>query len=137
MANVFVPDLKNCASILQTLVPQTITTTTNGTGVDLQPTEGINNLVVEVGAVSGTTPSCVVTIQESADNSTWTNVTTNYNMAAITTGSQVLVVGFNSRLKRYLRAVFTITGTTPSFAISATFVSTLKFIGSSPLGNQL
>lgn len=96
--------------------PQALTATGNGTGVD---TQGYDDamVVLETGAVSGTTPSMTVKIQESDDNSTFTDITgATFTAVTASNNSQVLrVTELNITRKRYLRAVATISGTTPSF----------------------
>lgn len=103
---------------LFTIRPVTATSTATGTGVD---TFGYNDAMValEVGAVSGTSPTLDVKIQDSADNSTFADVTgLTFTQVTASNNSQVLrVSGLNtSTRRRYLRAVGTIGGTTPSFA---------------------
>lgn len=70
---------------------------------------------VDVTAASGTTPNLTVTVEESANGSTgWA---TKATFAAKTgTGSQIIAL---PRLNHsFLRASWTITGTTPSFTFS-------------------
>jgi hypothetical protein len=67
-------------------------------------------LLLNVTAASGTTPSLTVVIEHSADNSTW--VTHTSFAAKTTTGTERKVI---SALDRYVRATWTISGTTPSF----------------------
>lgn len=100
--------------------PAALTATTNGTGVD---TLGYTSamVVLEVGAVSGTSPTLDVKVQESADNSTFTDVTgATFTQVTAANNSQVLRVdGLGTARKRYLRAVATIGGTSPSFTLAA------------------
>ncbi|MFA6131386.1 MAG: hypothetical protein WC730_03960 [Patescibacteria group bacterium] len=103
---------------LFTIRPVTATATATGTGVD---TMGYNDAMValEVGVVSGTSPTLDVKIQDSADNSTFADVSgLTFTQVTASNNSQVLrVSGLNtSTRRRYLRAVGTIAGTTPSFA---------------------
>ncbi len=103
-----------------TFRPQALTTTTNGAAVD---TQGYNSaaIALEVGAVSGTSPTLDVKLQESdtsggtyADiaGATFTQVTAANNSQAIR------LEGLNTgSRKRFIRAVATITGTTPSFTL--------------------
>lgn len=105
---------------LFTLRPQTATSTVNGSSVD---TLGYNSaaFILEVGAVSGTSPTLDVKIQESADGSTgWTDVSgATFTQVTAANNSQILrVEDLNNTRKRYLRAVATIAGTSPSFALA-------------------
>ena len=70
-------------------------------------------LTLDVTAAAGTTPSLTVAVQHSHDGSTWA---THSSFAAKTTaGTERKVFG---GLDRYVRATWTITGTTPSFTFS-------------------
>jgi hypothetical protein len=95
------------------------------------------SIFVNVTAVSGTTPTMTVRLQESFDGgTTWRDVdTTNLQTASITgTGISKLVVypgvttaanaSLNSVLPRTFRLAWTIGGTTPSF----TFASWVNFV---------
>lgn len=72
--------------------------------------------MMNVIAVSGTTPSMTVKFQDSYDGVTWTDITSGAFSAATTTGVKEL----NAIAKRvaadYIRYVATISGTTPSFS---------------------
>ncbi len=70
---------------------------------------------LDVTAASGTTPNLTVVIEESANGSTgWA---THSSFAAKTgTGSQVIEL--RKRSQPFMRASWTITGTTPSFTFS-------------------
>lgn len=100
------------------LRPAALTATTNGTSVD---TRGYGDAmaVLEVGAVSGTSPTLDVKIQESDDNSAFTDVAgAAFTQVTAANSSQVLRLGqLNLVRKRYVRAVATIGGTSPSFAL--------------------
>jgi len=97
--------------------PVTATASANGTGVD---TIGYQDamLTLEVGTVSGTSPTLAIKLQESDDNSSFSDVTGATLTTVTATGnSQIMrISNLNTTRKRYLRAVATIGGTTPSFA---------------------
>lgn len=100
--------------------PGAYTSTQTGTGVD---TLGYNSAValLEVGTVSGTTPTLDVKIQDSADNSSFADVTgLTLTQVTASNNSQVLrIEGLNTATRRrYLRAVGTIAGTSPNFAFN-------------------
>jgi hypothetical protein len=98
--------------------------TINGTGAD---TSGYNSamLVLEAGAVAGspTAQTLDVKVQESDDNSTFTDVT-GWSLAQITAANQSRVLrldGLDAR-KRYVRAVAVVGftgGTSPTWQIAA------------------
>lgn len=106
--------------------------TANGTAVDkqlLQYSEAI--LVLESGAASGSPSAISVTakLQESDDNSTWTDVTDLTKVEAaskeLTAASSVLTLAFRPKgLKRYVRAVVTSAltgGSSPTIYVAGVF----------------
>ena len=102
---------------LKNLLPAlTRTASANGTSVDLQgyvnPGRRQMKAYLNTGEVSGTTPTQDVKIQESADNTTFTDVSGATFAQQTTIGSEAIHFRTN---KRYVRAVTAITGGTPSF----------------------
>lgn len=99
-----------------TLDPEERTASENGSTVD---TQGYHDAmaVLEVGAVSGTSPTLDVKLQESDDDSTWSDVSGyTFTQVTATDSSQVLrIENLNTTRSRYLRLVATIAGTSPSF----------------------
>ena len=88
------------------------TTTANGSTVDGGASSSNGAVAhLHITSVAGTTPSLTVTVQHSTNGSSWT--TLGSFTAASTTSSQLITV--TGTVNRYLRAVFTISGTTPSF----------------------
>lgn len=79
-------------------------------------------LVVNVTAVSGTTPSMTLTVQWSSDGTAWSDTETPEGFVAITATKNV-VKEFTAKAAFY-RLVWTISGTTPSFTFN---VSELAF----------
>jgi hypothetical protein len=73
--------------------------------------------VLHVSAVSGTTPTLVVKIQHSADGTTWADLITFSSQNAINGEYQTV----SGTVNRYLRAQWTIGGTTPSFNFTVAF----------------
>jgi hypothetical protein len=116
--------------------PAAVTTTTNGTAVD---TLGFNDgmVVLEVGAVSGTTPTMTVTIEESADGATgWTATGLSFTQVTAANNTQVLrLAELNVVRRRFVRAVATIGGTTPSFTFGCEVLLGDRAIGN-PINND-
>jgi len=109
---------------LATLLPGARrTATANGTGVDVRNYIGMAKVILASGAGGGTNPTLDVKLQESDDNSTFADITgaafTQVTDAADST--QELHVNLDST-KRYIRAVSTITGTSPTFDCAVVFV---------------
>jgi hypothetical protein len=97
-------------SVLQASVTKTATFT--GAGFDLKtgtPRRGLKARLL-VGTVSGTLPTLDVTVQESADNTTFNNLVTFDQKTAAGEDWETV-----ETTKRYIRHVATIGGTTPSF----------------------
>lgn len=97
-----------------------LTATGNGTAVDngAATTNG-GAAHLHVIAASGTTPTLDGKIQHSVDGSTWADLVTFAQKTAI--GSERAVVAAGTTVRRYLRFIRTIGGTTPSFTVAVSF----------------
>jgi hypothetical protein len=101
-----------------TVVASAARTTTGNSGALQVPDLGeILNILLDVTAVTGTTPSMTVSMEWSHNGTTFAAVDTAEAFVAIT-AAKVTVKGFPIRAPFY-RLVWTITGTTPSFTFSA------------------
>lgn len=113
-------DIKNSFDAPTTVAPASHTATLNGTGVDLSNFDS-NMVVFQVGTIAdGThTPK----IQESDDNSTFTDVAAEDLIGTLSdlasnTNQRIGYVG----IKRYVRAVVTVSGATSGGVYGATVV---------------
>lgn len=79
------------------------------------------SILVDVTAVTGTSPSCTFSVEWSNNGSTWATADTADSFTAITAISKK-VKTFQAK-GLYARLVWTITGTSPSFTFSATGVT--------------
>lgn len=70
--------------------------------------------------VTGTTPSMTIKLQDSGDGTNWVDIPSATFTAVTADGSQRLVV---NTVGSCVRAVATITGTTPSFTVDLSAVS--------------
>lgn len=118
-------DLKSRISVAQSLAPASRTAAVTGSSVDLAGYSAAT-VVLDVGAIGGTTPSFTFEIQHSDDNAAWSPVAAadldSGQPAPVTAGGTVLEVGYRG-VKRYLRAAITAaSGTTPTLLCSATVV---------------
>jgi hypothetical protein len=109
-------DVKNQALLGASVYPATVNDTNNGSAIDLLEADGRCFAVQVIGTVGGTGPSLAGKIQESSDNSTWTDVS-GATFTAVTASSNVQTIVFD-RTKRYLRHHRTVSGTSPQFALS-------------------
>ena len=102
------------------------TATANGASVDLtsaaqgsstatRPSGAVGHL--HVTAASGTTPTLDVIIQHSTDNATWVDLITFTQVTAA--GKERIEV--TGTVNRYVRAIYTIGGTGPSFTFAVAF----------------
>ena len=104
-----------------------VTATGNETGVDLLDFEGDITLILDAEA-GGSGITYAVKVQDSADNSTFADVTdaafttTTANTALVET----LVVN-TDEIKRYARAVITVAGGTGAGAVSVTALGRKKY----------
>lgn len=118
--------LSDSVLVKRALATQALTATANGAGVDCR---GFDRacLVVNVGTAGGTSPTLDVKLQESSDDgavdtyadvasATFTQVTTANDVAAFLADIDL------TKRERYLRAVFTVGGTSPSIPTSAEFL---------------
>src|SRR5690242_17154215 len=105
------------------LPPAAQTTTLNGTAVDIQKYEGVALIVLDSAAGTGTTPTLNVKLQESdTSGGTFTDVSSAaFTQVGAGASQQNLFIDVSAR-KRWIRAVATIAGTTPSFTCSCDFV---------------
>lgn len=94
------------------------TATANGTSVDNTASSANGGVaILHVTAASGTTPSATVKVQHSTDNSVFTDLIT-FTAATAATSERKTVTG---TVNRYVRATWTISGTTPSFTFAVAF----------------
>ena len=98
----------------RTLDTVAMTATTTGTGWLVERyTEAI--VVVDVTAVSGTSPTLDITVQTSADNSIWATLTTFTQITSVSTN-----IKFISNIGKYVRVKYTIGGSsTPTFTMTS------------------
>lgn len=92
------------------------TTATNGTGIDqaAATTYGAQ-AYLQVLAITGT--SVTVKVQDSADNSSWADVTGLTFTAATAVGTERLATSNTATIRRYVRAITTGTFTAASFNV--------------------
>ena len=113
--------LKETFDVVVSLAGTARTATANGTGVDLQPYNAGTIVVVPVAWTDGTH---ALTVQDSDDNSTFTNVAAAQLDGAMPTLSGAGGVSTISRVgylgtKRYVRVVATVSGATTGAVYAA------------------
>ena len=96
--------------------PATITSTATSAGVDITSFEGKLKCTLNVGAVSGTSPVNTAKLQDSADDSTYADIS-GATYSAVSAANSIESIAVDTRsTDKYIRAVQTLTGTSPSFA---------------------
>jgi len=114
-------DIKNSITLANGgVAPGAKTSTVTGTGINLSGYQTAVVFAQDVGAVSGTSPTLNGKIQDSADNSTFADVS-GYTFAEVTTSTDNQQLSVDPRaVRQYVRYVGTIAGTSPSFGLSVT-----------------
>ncbi|AVX21595.1 hypothetical protein SAMN02745885_01656 [Carboxydocella sporoproducens DSM 16521] len=100
---------------------QLATRTSTGSGGQVDNSAASSNggvAYLQVTAVSGVSPSATIKIQHSADGITWADLATFAVVTASNNAQRVVVTG---TVNRYLRATWTISGTSPSFTFNVAF----------------
>jgi hypothetical protein len=98
---------------------QALTATANGAGVDMKDFVGTVAVILDSAAGTGTTPANTTKIQDSDDNSTFADVAGAAFAQVTNAGVSQQRIGLNvDSVRRYIRTVDTISGTTPSFTRS-------------------
>ncbi len=117
-------DLMGEVKVAGLFSPLARTSSGNGTAIDTHGTDYGNprELVcfLDVGAATGTSPTLDVKLQDSDDNSSFSDISGATFTQKTDTGSEELsVTGF----RRYVRAAATIGGTSPSFTFGVAAVA--------------
>ena len=108
--------------IAASLAAGTYTADATGTGIDLQGYQGILKVVLNSGAGGGTDPTLDARIQDSANNIDFADIPDKV-FTQTGTAASIQFLGIDTRtVKRYIRAVLTITGTSPTFGLDVTAV---------------
>jgi len=110
------------------LVSGARTSTVTGTGVDIRPYQGALKIVLNSAAGSGTSPTLDVKIQDSEDGSSYADVSGAVFAQVTTTASTQSIRLDTRRIRRLVRVVGTIGGTSPSFNFAVIAVGQTQVI---------
>lgn len=103
------------------------TATGQTSGIDLQTYDGDVVFLLDSAAGSGTSPTLNVTIEDSADNSSFAAISgAAFTQVTGTASAQKLVINKDSA-RRYVRVKYTIGGSSPSFTFSVNAVGVTKY----------
>lgn len=117
-------DIHTGTTPLEILPVATRTASANGSAVDMRDYVGKVAFLLHSEAGSGTTPTQDVKLQDSADGSTdWQDITgATFSQITDAAGAFESIGVLINGARRYVRAVATIAGTTPSFAAGVSAV---------------
>lgn len=105
-----------------------VSASANGTGIDVSDFVGGVKFTLDSGAGTGTTPTLDVKLQESDDNSTWTDVTGGAFTQVTDAGASFETLTLSADgLKKYVRGVDAVTGTSPAFPRSLSLVGEKQY----------
>lgn len=118
------------ASVLSLLDPADRSATANGSGVDILAYEGQAAAILQSAAGTGTNPTLDVKLEDSADGSTgWADIPGASFTQVTDAAASAEIIKFNaSDVRRFIRAVATVGGTTPSFVCAASFVGKKQIV---------
>jgi hypothetical protein len=98
--------------------PDNLLADTNGTSIDFQDCGPDIQLVALVGEADGSDATFDFHIEESDDESTWTDITSASTSQVAAAGHSIVTVTTFARSARYCRAVCDMGGSSPSADIS-------------------
>jgi hypothetical protein len=104
------------------------TATGNATGLDVQTMDGDLFVVLDSAAGTGTTPTLDIKLQ-SADTlgGTYSDITGATFTQVTGTASQQAITISKDEARRFIRVVYTIGGSTPSFTFSVNAIGVKKY----------
>lgn len=124
----FIVDLANGALVGVSQYAAATTTTGGHGAVDMITADGPIAAVLNVGTVSGTTPTLDTKLQEATSSAgAWSDIT-GATFTQVTTSQQAQTIRC-LRTKQYVRATSTLAGTSPSFTLGVTLIGQLRKTG--------
>jgi len=115
------------ANIIQVIPCQNATSTVTGPGVDIRNYTGTLQVVFASSVFGGTTPTCNVKLQDSPDNSAWSDIS-GATFSEVTDAAdltQMISIKADEQA-RYVRAIATLAGTSPDGNIAVVAVGKKK-----------
>lgn len=105
--------------VIEILAPARKIASENGAAIDLQQYVGDLKLVLSASAGGGTTPTLDIKLQESdTAGGAFTDIPSGaFAQVAATSSTQSITIDADAR-KRFIRAITTITGTSPTFDLA-------------------
>ena len=118
----------NGSAALTALHPNAARTATGtGTAVDVRQMVGLGTVILDAAAGTGTTPTMALVVQDSADGTTGWAPVPGAAFANLTTVASVQRLAVNLGATRgFIRASWTIGGTTPSYQFSVSMLGRMS-----------
>jgi hypothetical protein len=125
-------DMVNYFTSTQVVDPAAATSTVTSSSHDCRDCGPDVYVIASLGAATGTSPTCDVKLQESRNENSadpeaadaWSDITGATLTQMTGTSDNTLFTGqFHNRKERYVRAVATIAGTSPSFLLGIILMS--------------
>lgn len=114
--------LQQAYKAISLIRPQNADATVEGTGVNVDALLVDAAAIVNLGAASGTSATCIVTIQGSNDDITYTTLTT-FGTLTGTSDNKIACGAVNLFGYKFVRAVATIAGTLPEYLIDVVLMA--------------
>lgn len=122
-------DIKGKSTFTQAAVSAARTATVTGTGFDASAYIGNITFIQAIGTVSGTSPTLNGKIQDSADDSSYTDVS-GATFTEVTASTSLQTLNVDSRsVRQYVRYVGTIAGTSPVFNSAVLAIGQKQAVG--------
>jgi hypothetical protein len=124
-------DTNACADVEESIRPQVATGNVTGQSINLRGSDSVL-FAVSIGAISGTSGDATVKIQDSPDNSTWTNAASSVILGAEPTLSANTAYQFGYiGSRQYVRAIFAKGGET---SVAVSVVGVREYLHQEPKG---
>jgi hypothetical protein len=121
------PDVNGNTTLTPLLPTSALTVTGTGASIDVRQLSGVGAVVMDAAAGTGTTPTCAMVIQDSPDGTTGWAPIAGAAFVGLTTVASQQKIGVNwNACRGFVRAAYTIGGTTPSYTLSVNAVSRME-----------
>lgn len=108
-------NLGDILQVIQVLAPARKTASENGASTDMQQYVGDVKVILSSSAGGGTAPTLDVKLQDSDDGTTFADISgAAFTQVTASASTQAITLNIDA-VKRYIRGVTTITGTSPTF----------------------
>lgn len=127
------PDFANEYTITQARNPAALTATAQSSGIDCRDAGPDVFVILNIGAVTGTSPTLDVKLQSSINDNTanaeaaadaYADITgAAFSQLTDSDANSIQTLQIHNRNERYVRLYYTVAGTNPSFLVGATVMT--------------